>query len=129
MRPNPILIMAGSLTLAAGSGYLASTAISAEETQAVGARTVTIQVGTGETGPPGPPGPPGPQGPAGTGSSGGPQGPPGETGPAGPAGPAGPQGLPGPPGGLNCPAGFTAGELVFIQQGQGPTTSYTCIKD
>ena len=29
--PNPILIMGASLTLAAGSGYLASTAISAGE--------------------------------------------------------------------------------------------------
>lgn len=126
---KPMLIMAGSLTLAGASGYLTSTAISAGEAEAVGDRTVTISVGTGEQGPPGPPGPTGPQGPAGTGSSGGPQGPPGETGPAGPPGPPGPQGLQGPPGGLTCPPGFTNGEVVFIVQGQGPTTIYSCIQD
>lgn len=127
MRLNPTALMLSGLALAGASGYAASTALTAGDAQAVGDRTVTISVGTGEQGPPGPPGPVGPQGPAGTGTSGGPQGPPGETGPAGPAGPAGPPGPTGPAGGLVCPPGFTAGEVVFIVQGQGPTTIYSCI--
>jgi hypothetical protein len=129
VKLSPTVLMVAGLTLAGASGFAASVAMSAGEESAVGDRTVTISVGTGEQGPPGPAGPPGPQGPAGTGSTGGPQGPPGETGAQGPPGPAGPQGIAGPPGGLVCPPTFTAGEVVFIVMGQGPTTIYSCIKD
>jgi len=45
------------LTLAAGSGFMTAAAIGIGS--AGPARTVTINVGTGETGPQGPPGPPG----------------------------------------------------------------------
>src|SRR5262245_3549381 len=62
-------------------------------------KTVTINVGTGSKGDTGPQGPPGPPGPKGE------------------------------PGATNCPAGSTFGEVVFIQQGQGPTTLLGCIKD
>lgn len=47
----------------------------------------------------------------------------------GPPGPPGPQGPPGPAGALDCGAGYTVGEVVFIVQGQGPTTIKTCLKD
>lgn len=63
-------------------------------------RTVTINVATGPAGPTGPQGPPGPKG---------------DTGPAGPAG-------------LQCPTGFTAGDLLINHPG-GQTTLWTCIKD
>lgn len=53
------LITTGSV-LAAASGYGASVAIGQEPSGP--ARTVTVDVGTGETGPAGPPGPPGPKG-------------------------------------------------------------------
>ena len=52
----------------------------------------------------------------------GPQGPKGDVGPPGPQGPPG-------PGGFACPTGFSEGELVIIQQGQGPTRTWTCIHD
>ena len=103
-------IASGSL-LAAGSGYLATTALSQEPGEPT--RTVTVDVGTGEQGPPAP-GPPGEQGVA---------GPPGEQ------GEPGAPGEPGPPGGTTCPAGFSFGEVVFVQPGEGPTTIRTCLKD
>jgi len=92
------------LMLAAGSGYLAAQALGgAAQTPT---RTVTVEVGgTGATGPQGPAGPPGPKG---------------DTGPPGPPGPAGAE---------SCPAGYSFGEVVFIQQGKGPTTIATCLKD
>lgn len=62
-------------------------------------RTVTIDVATGPKGDIGPPGPPGPQGE---------------------------QGAPGSP---NCPTGFSHADVVFIQQGKGPTTLFACVKD
>lgn len=100
-----ILIASGSL-LAGGSGFLASTAFSQEEP--VGTpRTVTVDI-DGATGP---------------------QGPQGEPGPPGPPGPAGPQGEIGPTGGMVCPFGYTAGAVVFIQQGKGPTQIWTCLED
>jgi hypothetical protein len=52
------LLMTASLTLAAGSGFLVSQVYGAGN--AASARTVTVNIGTGETGPQGPPGPPGP---------------------------------------------------------------------
>jgi len=68
-------------------------------TSSQAARTVTIDVGTGPPGPPGPKGDPGPPGP------------------------------PGPAGGVTCPTGFSPAEVVFVQQGKGPTTIYVCTKD
>lgn len=47
------------------------------------------------------------------------------TGPTGPQGPAGP---PGPPGNIDCPTGFSFGDLVINHPG-GQTTIFTCIKD
>ena len=98
-------IATGSI-LAAGSGYLASTALSQEP--GAPSRTVTIDVATG---PQGEPGPPGPQG---------------ETGPQGEIGPPGP---PGPPGGGNeCSPGFTFGVLVINHPG-GQVRTELCIED
>ena len=83
-----ILIALGSL-LAAGSGYLASVALS--QTGEPPTRTVTVDVGTG------------PQGhqaqPANR--------------PTGPRGEPGAQGPPGPAGSFTCPNGFSAGYLVI----------------
>ena len=102
------LIAAGSI-LAAGSGYLASTALSQEP--GAPSRTVTIDVATGPQGPPGEPGPPGPIG---------------ETGPQGEPGPPGP---PGPPGGGNeCSPGFTFGVMVINHPG-GQVRTELCIED
>ena len=98
----PAILLASGLLLAAASGYLASVALS--QTGDEPTRTVTIDV----EGPPGEPGAPGPPGPPG---------------PVGPAGPAG------PPGGQTCPAGFSPGVVVFIQQGKGPTRIATCLED
>lgn len=54
---KPVLIGAGALALAAGSGFLASQAIGgATQTPT---RTVTLNLTNGPQGPPGPPGPPG----------------------------------------------------------------------
>jgi hypothetical protein len=52
----------------------------------------------------------------------------GATGPAGPKGAAGPTGPQGAAGTTDCPDGFAIGEVVFIQQGKGPTTLYVCVK-
>lgn len=57
MRPAAILLSVG-LLLAAGSGYLASVALS----QAPGEPTRTVTVDVAGPGPQGPPGPPGPAG-------------------------------------------------------------------
>jgi hypothetical protein len=58
-----IAVMAGSLLLAGGSGFLVAAAVGASPPAPV--KTVTINVGTGPQGPAGPPGPPGPPGPSG----------------------------------------------------------------
>ncbi len=110
MRPIQIAMLAAGLTLVGAGGYLASEALSAGQ-QTEPTRTVTIDVSTGPQGEPGPVG---------------------ATGPPGPPGPKGEQGPPGPPGpsGVgDCPAGYTFGQIVFVQQGQGPTTVLACIKD
>jgi hypothetical protein len=95
--------MALSLILAGGAGFLTAQAIS----QGGPTKTVTIDVGTGQTGPPGP------------------KGDQGERGPAGPKGDTGPQG---PPGGIQCPTGYTLINLVINHPG-GQTTILTCEKD
>lgn len=90
--------MAG-LALAAGSGFLAATALGVG--QQTPTKTVTINVATGTTGPKGDPGPPGPPGPKGdTGS----------------------------PGAESCPSGYSSGLLVINHPG-GQTTILTCIKN
>jgi hypothetical protein len=44
-------------------------------------------------------------------------------------GPQGPPGPPGPAGEFSCGTGFHVGLVVFVQQGEGPTTVKTCVKD
>src|SRR5262245_37148957 len=68
-------LLGAALLLAAGSGLLSAVALGTSSADP--AKTVTVEVGTGEQGPQGPPGPPGP---------------------------AGPQG---PSGGTTCPAGYS----------------------
>jgi hypothetical protein len=105
-----LLLMFLGLTMVAGAGFLAATALS-QDPPGPG-RTVTVNVATGVQGPPGETGPKGEQGE---------RGPPGETGPQGPPGEGG-----GPCTG--APNGYAPGFLVIIQQGQGPTTIYTCLE-
>jgi hypothetical protein len=62
-RLRRLVPLAAALSLAAGSGFLVSQALSAGPTPP--SRTVTVDVGTGQQGPPGPPGPKGDPGPAG----------------------------------------------------------------
>ena len=104
MMRLPVILGVLSLAAASASGYLASTALSAGEAQAVITTTINLPPGGG-TGEPGPAGPPGPQGPPG---------------PVGPPGPAG-------TGGVVCPAGFEEGELVINHPG-GQVTLFTCLK-
>jgi hypothetical protein len=59
-RARPLAALAAALALAAGAGYLTSTAIGGSS--AAPTRTVTINVANGPKGDPGPPGPPGPPG-------------------------------------------------------------------
>ena len=94
-----VWIASGSL-LAAGSGYLVSTALS--QGAPAPTRTVTVDVGG-----PGPPGPPGPQGER---------------------GPPASRALPGPPGDFSCLAGYTPGILVLNTPG-GQMRIYTCLED
>ena len=113
--------------LALGTGYLVATELAQGQEPGEG-RTVTVDVSTGPIGPPGPKGDKGDQGEI------GPEGQPGlqgEQGPIGETGPPGPKGDKGDPGGgpcANAPTGFAPGFLVIIQQGQGPTTIYTCLE-
>ena len=108
---KPFLAMAVGLSLAAASGFLASTVLAQEEAPT---RTVTVDVATG------PPGPQGEQGPA------GPAGEPGLQGEPGPQGPEGTPGPQGPPGGQTCSAGFSPGVLVINAPG-GQVTLETCL--
>lgn len=96
---RPFLLLAAAIALAAGSGFLASTALGTGA--AAPARTVTISVANGAPGP---------------------------AGPAGPAGPKGETGATGPAGASQCPAGFSAGELVFNHPG-GQVAIWTCLQD
>lgn len=113
--------MSSAIGLAAAAGVGGSLALASGEKVAAGSTTTTISLGN-TTGTPGPAGPAGPKGDIGA------------TGPQGPAGPPGPQGPPGPtgttPGGgnLNCPTGYTAGDLVINHPG-GQVTIFTCIKE
>jgi Collagen triple helix repeat (20 copies) len=126
------LVVTGSV-MAAGSGFLAATALSQEPPEAT--RTVTIDVATGPIGPPGETGPkgdkgeqgdPGPIGPEG---EPGPQGEIGPIGPKGDTGPQGPQGPPGPGGSGPCggaPPNFSPGILVINAPG-GQVRLWTCL--
>src|SRR5262245_22945068 len=106
--------MPGSAFIAVGAasylaaGAFAAAALTSQPQQAT--RTVTLTLTGGATGPTGPAGPRGPQG---------------ERGPAGPRGTTGPQG---PAGGLECPSGFSPGDLVINHPG-GQVTLFTCLKD
>ena len=101
-RRLPAFLITGALAVTAAAGFLAATATSQNQQATT---TVTVDIPTGGPGEPGPAGPPGPPGPAGA------------TGPAGPAG---------PPGAVECPAGFSEGELVINHPG-GQVTLFTCL--
>lgn len=98
-----VALLASSLVLAGGTGYLTSQALGGSAAAPVG-KTVTVDITPGETGPKGDPGPPGAKG---------------DPGPIGPAGPAG---------GVGCPDGFSPGTLVINHPG-GHVTIYTCLED
>lgn len=121
-KPTPQILLVTSLGLALGAGYLTATQI-AQGQDPGDARTVTVDVGTGEQGPVGPAGPPGETGPRGaTGATGarGPQGEQGETGPQGPPG----------EGGDICtgaPAGYEPGFLQINAPG-GQVIIWTCLE-
>lgn len=121
-KPTPGVLLAVSLSLALGAGFLTATqfASSAGDTPS---RTVTIDVATGPTGPEGPPGETGPTGPQGVIGPQGDQGPPGERGPTGPEGPPGSGG--GPCGG--APPGYSPGILQINHPG-GQTRIWTCLE-
>lgn len=108
---SPALLLAVGLVLAVSAGFLTAQAFGTSAQEPT--RTVTVNVGTGPQGEPGPPGPRGPVGPV------GPAGPKGDTGPTGPVGPTG---------GVNCPSGFSEGDLVINHPG-GQVTLFTCLKD
>ena len=116
-------IALAGLALTGAGGFLASQALSAAS-QAP-SRTVTIDVSAGATGPTGPAGAKGDPGPPGVKGDPGPAGDKGDKGDKGDTGPPGPQG---PTGGINCPAGFTEGELVINHPG-GHVTLFACLED
>lgn len=108
--PASAFLAIGAASFLAAGGFAAA-ALTQQPSQAT--RTVTIDVATGPTGPAGPAGPRGAAGP---------------TGARGPAGPRGATGPAGPAGGLECPAGFSPGDLVINHPG-GQVTLFTCLKD
>jgi Collagen triple helix repeat (20 copies) len=117
-------ITSGTL-LAAGSGYLASVALSQSSGEPT--QTITLNAAIGETGPQGPAGPAGPKGDQGDpGPQGEPgaDGAPGPQGEVGPAGPIGPQGPPGDP--SDCGVGWTFSVVVINTPG-GHITFKTCV--
>jgi Collagen triple helix repeat (20 copies) len=112
-----VLLLTLALGMAAGAGYLATTAFSGAPDPV---RTETITLKNGPTGPTGPQGPKGEKGEP---------GPKGERGPKGEVGPTGPQGLPGS--GSPCagaPGGFSPGVLLINHPG-GQVKIYTCLED
>src|SRR5262245_9454579 len=104
MRPSSILATTAAAAFIAAGGFGAAAVIAQSGAQEP-TKTVTIDVGTGETGPAGPRGPEGPAGPKGEKGDTGPQGPPGAT---------------------VCPTGSEFGKLVINAPG-GQTSIYTCI--
>jgi len=122
-RWRTMLLAGASIALAATSGFLTAQALgTAQQTPT---RTVTIDIGEGRPGPTGPAGPKGDQGPPGPI---GPVGAAGAKGDRGDVGPPGPQGPVGPTGGINCPSGFSEGDLIINHPG-GQVTLFTCLKD
>ena len=111
------LLLGAAATCASLTGFFVSQAFSAGSQAPT--KTVTVDVGTGETGPPGPKGEQGEVGPKGE---------QGETGLKGDIGTQGPPGPPGPTGGISCPTGFSEGDLVINHPG-GQVTLFTCLKD
>jgi hypothetical protein len=109
-------IMAVSLVLAGGSGFLIAAAMGASAPTP--SKTVTVNIHPGQRGPKGPQGDTGPKGDT---------GPQGSVGSTGPQGLAGPKGDKGDPGELVCPSGFVVGEVVINHPG-GQVTIYGCIK-
>src|SRR5580765_931767 len=94
------VLLAASLTLAAGTGYLTAKALSASEQAPT--VTTTIELGTGAQGPAGPPGP---------------RGEPGLKGDTGPPGPAGTEA---------CPPGSSFGAVQLNHPG-GHVTIWVCV--
>jgi hypothetical protein len=101
-----ILIGILSIGLAGSAGYLTSETLSASA--AAPERTVTVNITPGPTGP---------------------QGPQGEPGLNGKRGPTGATGATGPSGTVSCPAGFSPGNVIFVEPGKGPVEIHTCLKD
>lgn len=128
-KPTPGILLAASLTLAAGAGFFTAAEIASSQSGDI--RTVTVDVGTGPEGPPGPPGLQGPVGPAGPAGEGepGPAGPPGPVGPEGPAGPQGPPGTGGTGGGPceGAPTGYSPG-ILQINAAGGQVRIWTCLE-
>lgn len=114
MKRQFLLLFLG-LTMMAGAGFLAATALSQGEPAAT--QTVTVDVATGPQGPPGPKGEQGERGPI------------GEPGPQGERGPPGPAGPPGPPGATTCRTGSTLSDLVINAPGGQVILTDVCIKD
>jgi hypothetical protein len=112
------LLAAGSLLLAATSGFLAASTLA--QGNASEARTVTVNLATGPKGDPGPPGPKGDTGPKGD---------PGPTGPKGDPGPVGPPGPEGTGGGpcKGAPANYEPGFLLINAPG-GQVKIWTCLE-
>ena len=77
---TPAALLAVSLGLALGAGFLAATQLASAQAEPGAGRTVTVNVATGPQGPPGEPGPKGDKGDA------------GDTGPKGDQGAAGAEG-------------------------------------
>ena len=133
-KPTPQILLATSLCLAVGAGFLTATQVASSQ-EPPASRTVTIDVATGPEGPPGPPGETGSQGEQGIPGEIGPVGPKGDQGEIGLPGPKGDKGDPGPQGppgegGGPCdgaPPGFTAGILRINHPG-GQVDIWTCIE-
>lgn len=111
-KPTPGILLATSLSLALGAGFLTATQIA--QGQEPSGRTVTVDVATGPQGPPGE------------------QGPIGETGlkgEQGEIGPPGPQGPPGEGGGpcAGAPDGYSPGFLEINHPG-GQVIIWTCLE-
>lgn len=122
------VLLATSLGLAVGTGFFTATELASGQEEG-SARTITVNVGTGEKGEPGEPGPQGEKGDPGETGPIGETGAQGIQGEIGPPGPQGPKGDPGESGGGPCagaPPGWEPGFTVFNTPG-GQQTIFTCI--
>lgn len=125
-KPTPGVLLATSLSLALGAGFLTATQFASGQGKSGTFRTVTVNVATGPTGPAGPPGKAGPAGPTGPQGVIGPQGDKGPTGERGATGPEGPPGSGGGPCG-GAPPGYSPGILQINSPG-GQVNIWTCLE-